>query len=130
RGAHTGVGQYAFWMGLAAAVMTAFYSWRLLFMTFHGTPRADKHTMDHVHESPWIMLGPLVVLAVGAVIAGFAFYEYFVGHELEHFWGGSIFVLPENDSIEAAHHVPLWVKLSPLVVGLIGIAVAWLFYIR
>ncbi|HZF32469.1 MAG TPA: NADH-quinone oxidoreductase subunit L, partial [Candidatus Angelobacter sp.] len=64
--AHGGGGKFAFWMGEAAAAMTAFYSWRLLLMTFHGEPRADHHTMEHVHESPWVMLGPLVVLAIGA----------------------------------------------------------------
>src|SRR3569623_797744 len=68
--AQSGVGTYAFWLGIAAAVMTAVYSWRLLFMTFHGKPRADHHTMEHVHESPWGMLVPLIVLAVGAIGAG------------------------------------------------------------
>ena len=129
-GAHTGVGQYAFWMGIAAAVMTAFYSWRLIFMTFHGQPRADHETMHHVHESPWVMLGPLLVLAFGAIFAGILAYNYFVGHDMAHFWGQSILVLEENNSIEAAHHVALWVKLAPLVVGLFGIALAWWFYIR
>ena len=69
-GAHSAVGQYAFWLGITAALMTAFYSWRLLFMTFHGAPRADHHVMDHVHESPQVMLVPLYVLAAGAIFAG------------------------------------------------------------
>src|SRR5262249_50767015 len=55
-------GVLAFWLGIAAAFMTAFYSWRLLFMTFHGKPRADKHVMEHVHESPRVMIWPLYVL--------------------------------------------------------------------
>src|SRR3546814_11626235 len=55
-GAHSGVGDYAFWLGIGAAAMTAFYSWRLLFMTFHGKPRADEHVMAHVHESPKVIL--------------------------------------------------------------------------
>jgi NADH-quinone oxidoreductase subunit L len=110
--------------------MTAFYSWRLLFMTFHGAPRADHETMHHVHESPWVMLGPLVILALGAVFAGFLAYEYFVGHDMAYFWGRSLLVLEEHESIEAAHQAPLWVKLAPLIVGLAGIAIAWWFYIR
>ena len=89
-GAHSGVGQYAFWLGVIAAALTAFYSWRLLFMTFHGPSRADHHTLEHAHESPWIMLAPLVVLAIGAVLAGFAFEEGFVGEGIEHFWAASI----------------------------------------
>ena len=84
-GAHSGVGQYAFWLGIVAAFMTAFYSWRLLFMTFHGKPRADKHTMEHVHESPQVMLIPLYILAVGAVVAGYVGYESFVGHHTGEF---------------------------------------------
>src|SRR5687767_7389656 len=76
--AHTGAGTFAFWLGIAAAVMTAFYSWRLLLMTFHGETRADHETYHHVHESPWVMLVPLIVLAVGAVFSGFLFYGDFV----------------------------------------------------
>ncbi|HLT76746.1 MAG TPA: NADH-quinone oxidoreductase subunit L [Ferrovibrio sp.] len=128
--AGSGVGKYAFIMGMAAAILTAFYSWRLLFMTFHGEPRADHHVMEHVHESPMVMLVPLFVLAAGAVFAGFAFYDGMVGHHWQEFWGKSIFIQPENGIMEAAHEVPLWVKLGPIVVGLVGIAVAWWAYIR
>ncbi len=65
---HTGIGIYAFVCTVLAAFLTAFYSWRLLFMTFHGQSRADHHTLEHAHESPWVMLGPLVVLAIGAIV--------------------------------------------------------------
>jgi NADH-quinone oxidoreductase subunit L len=69
-GAHSGPGLLAFWAGVAAAFMTAFYSWRLIIMTFHGSPRMDQHTWDHVHESPRVMLWPLFVLAAGAIFGG------------------------------------------------------------
>ena len=69
--ARHGVGRFAFWLGIAAALMTSFYSWRLMFLTFYGKPRADHHTLEHAHEAPWVMLIPLVVLAIGAVFAGF-----------------------------------------------------------
>ncbi|HNQ91813.1 MAG TPA: NADH-quinone oxidoreductase subunit L [Alphaproteobacteria bacterium] len=72
-------GHFAFWVGIAAAVMTAFYSWRLIIMTFHGKPRADHHVMDHVHESPAVMMFPLVVLAIGALFSGAIFYGGFAG---------------------------------------------------
>jgi NADH-quinone oxidoreductase subunit L len=127
-GAHSGVGQYAFWIGIAVALLTAFYSWRLLFMTFHGKPKADEKTMAHLHESPAVMLLPLVGLALGAVFAGYLGYESFVGEGRENFWGDSLFVLSRNDSIAAAHHAPPWVGLAPLAVGLVGIAIAYLFY--
>ncbi|MEO3431778.1 NADH-quinone oxidoreductase subunit L [Inquilinus sp. CAU 1745] len=125
---HSWFGSYAFWLGTIAALLTAFYSWRLLLMTFHGQPRADEKTMAHVHESPWVMLGPLVVLAIGAVFAGYVGYDAFVHHGREAFWGDSILVLEANDTIEAAHHVPFWVKILPVVMGLIGIGLAYLFY--
>ncbi len=125
--ADTWYGGLAFGLGIAAAVLTAFYSWRLLFLTFHGKPRADEHVMAHVHESPAVMLAPLVVLAIGAVFAGFVGYEAFVGEGREAFWGASLLV--RHDVIAEAHHVPFWVKVLPLVVGLAGIALAAWFYL-
>ena len=77
--ANSGVGYYAFWLGIAAAFMTAFYSWRLLFMTFHGKTRADERVFAHVHESPKIMTVPLAVLAIGAIVAGFVGHDAFIG---------------------------------------------------
>jgi NADH-quinone oxidoreductase subunit L len=126
--AHSGVGQYAFWLGVAAALLTAFYSWRLLLMTFHGKPRADHHTMEHVHESPWVMLVPLFVLAIGATFGGILFYDLFVGHHMAEFWRNSLTVLEGHNTIEAAHESPFWVEIAPLVMGLIGIGLAYLFY--
>ncbi len=128
-GAHTGWGQYAFWMGVAAAILTAFYSWRLIIMTFHGESRADERTLAHVHESPMVMLIPLVVLALGAVFSGWLGYESFVGSGVKAFWGDSIYVLPGTDPLGAAHHVPLWVKLLPVVVAVAGILAAYYAYV-
>ncbi|MEN3950647.1 NADH-quinone oxidoreductase subunit L [Iodidimonas sp. SYSU 1G8] len=127
--AGTSVGQYAYWMGIAAAFMTAFYSGRLLFMTFHGKPRASHEVMHHVHESPKIMLVPLVVLVAGAILSGLVFYEYFVGHHYAEFWGKALFVAGPN-VLEAAHHVPAWVKYLPLVMGVAGLGLSWFFYVR
>ena len=127
--AGTGVGRYAFWLGVFAAFLTAFYSWRLIFLTFHGKPRADAEVMHHVHESPQVMILPLIVLAAGATFAGWLGYGHFVGEGRESFWRDSILVLPNHPSLEGAHHVPGWVEQLPLVMGLLGIAVAWLAYI-
>ena len=128
--AQSSQGAFAFWIGIAAALMTAFYSWRLLFMTFHGKPRAAPEVMSHVHESPKIMTLPLIALAIGAVFAGYLGFDAFVGEGRDAFWGASVLVLAGNDSIQAAHGVPLWVKILPLVVAVAGIAVAWLMYVR
>ena len=126
--AHTGVGQLAFWLGCLAALLTAFYSWRLLIMAFHGTPRASAEVMSHVHESPNVMLLPLVPLALGAIFAGFLGYEMFVGHDWQQFWGDSLFILPTHQAMEHAHHVPTWVKLLPIILAASGVGLAYLAY--
>ena len=72
-------GGYAFWMLVIAALFTVFYSWRLMFMTFFGKPRGDKHTHDHAHESPLSMLVPLGVLSLGAIFSGMVWYNSFFG---------------------------------------------------
>jgi NADH-quinone oxidoreductase subunit L len=128
--AHSGIGQYAFWMTVAAAFLTSFYSWRLIFMTFHGPSRIDAETAKHVHESPNVMLIPLYVVAVGALGAGCVFSDYFIGHDPAHFWGASLFYSEKNHILSAMHHVPMWVKLSPFVMMLAGFALAYLFYIQ
>jgi NADH-quinone oxidoreductase subunit L len=128
--AGTGAGSFAFWAGLAAAFMTAFYSWRLIFMTFHGKPRCDERTLAHIHESPKIMIVPLAVLALGSILTGAVAVNAFVGEGMASFWGESILILPAHGALEASHHVPLIVELSPLVLALSGIGLAWWMYIR
>lgn len=125
---NTPLGEMAFWFGIMAAVMTAFYSWRLIIMTFHGKPRMSKKVMDHIHESPAIMNVPLVVLVLGALFSGMWGYNYFVGHDRFEFWGQTL-SMSIRDILEAAHHVPLWVKKLPIVAGLGGIALAYWMYL-
>ena len=126
--AASGVGNYAFYLGVLAAAMTAFYSWRVLFMTFYGTPRADAEVMAHAHESPRVITIPLILLAVGAVFAGVIAAGAMVGSHTT-FWGDSIFVLDAHRALEVAHHSPFWVKALPSIVAVAGIALAWYFYI-
>ncbi|MEQ8292200.1 MAG: NADH-quinone oxidoreductase subunit L [Marinovum algicola] len=158
-------GGFAFWSLVVSALFTSFYSWRLMFLTFFGTPRGDKHTHDHAHESPAVMLVPLGVLAVGAVFAGAVWYGSFFGktNEVVKFFGGqygeprqelveavaerspkaselhyvmesgpgeaAIYIAPENTILHEAHYVPTWVKLSPFLAMLLGLAVAVWFYL-
>ncbi|MEP9388556.1 NADH-quinone oxidoreductase subunit L [Mesorhizobium sp. KR9-304] len=128
--AHNPVAFYAFWALVVAAVFTSFYSWRLIFMTFHGSPRASHEVMHHVHESPPVMLVPLFILAVGALFAGVLFEGYFVGEHYETFWKASLFTLPDNHMLHAFHDVPLWVKVAPFAAMILGFLVAYQFYIR
>ncbi|MDJ0609170.1 MAG: NADH-quinone oxidoreductase subunit L [Kiloniellales bacterium] len=127
--AHSAHGTFAFWAAVAAAFLTAFYSWRLLYLTFHGQPRMDRETWDHVHESPKVMILPLFLLAFGAIFGGILGHYAFIGDGRMDFWGDSLLVLPTNDSLEAAHHgLPIWVIWLPLVVAVSGIAMAFWFY--
>jgi len=135
--AHSAAGDYAFWLLVAAACMTSFYSWRLIFMTFHGATRADRHAFEHAHESPQAMMIPLYALAIGSVLAGMAWYGDFVGHHEAEWWDAAIASLrlvghgDEQVSIlEAAHHAPVWVRLAPFVAMAAGLAAAWLMYVR
>src|SRR5271166_1579443 len=125
----TAVGRYAWCLGTLAAFMTAFYISRVMFMTFHGEPRADEETMHHAHESPWVMRIPLIVLAFGAAFYGYFGYKYFVGSDYASFWKSSIFVLPQYNSLAAAEEIPSLVRHMPLIFGLGGIATAYVFYI-
>ncbi len=122
--AHSWVGNYAFVLTLIAAVLTSFYSWRLMFLTFEGKPREPKEVLEHAHEPPWTMGLPLVLLAIGALLLGGLFFHMFIGASQAEFWRGSL-VTHE----EAHHDVPLWVVLSPTIAMALGFAVAWYFYI-
>jgi len=128
--AHSAAGEYAFWMLVVAAAMTAFYSWRLMFMTFYGPAKGDKHTHEHAHESPMVMLIPLGVLAIGAVFSGVLGYNYFFGEGVAEWFGEAVYTNHDtNHVLHDAHSVPTWVKLSPFVAMLGGSLTAWLFYV-
>tara|TARA_A100001391_G_scaffold53249_3_gene32524 strand:- start:59888 stop:61879 length:1992 start_codon:yes stop_codon:yes gene_type:complete len=141
----TSAGNAAFWLGTVAALLTSFYSWRLLFLTFWGKPRwieseHIQHTVHktpeqagedttggyHPHESPIPMLIPLCVLSVGAVLAGAVFTHSFI--EDESFWNGAIAF--NEHLIHSMHEVPMWVKMSASIAMVIGFVVAWYGYIR
>ena len=141
----TSAGNAAFWLGTVAALLTSFYSWRLMFLTFWGKPRwiesehiqhtvhktpeqagADTTGGYHPHESPWVMLTPLVVLSVGAVLAGQVFHTQFI--DTEAFWNGAIAY--NEHLIHAMHNVPHLVKYAAFIVMAIGFVAAWYAYIR
>ncbi len=183
--------QYAFWCGVIAAMLTSFYSWRLMFMTFEGRYRGEAHgahapghgqegheeehspaahaqahdhsqTVGHhapgaapAHESPPVMTGPLLILAIGAIFAGVLFAPYFIGDRSEGFWRGAIAVAETSHASDAAehgtvapahgeaptaladevhadagaHHPPAWVLWAPVVVTIIGFLFAVIFYL-
>ena len=184
--AYAGGSGFGFWALVIAAFMTSFYSWRLIFLTFFGKERGDKHTHEHAHESPMVMLIPLGVLSLGAVFAGMIWYNQFFGHadQVGKFYGipvaeahaddhakdatngddhakaddhgeakdddhggdkayggdhhyafvgkpgeGALYMAPDNHVLDDAHAAPKWVKVSPFIAMVLGLALAFLFYI-
>ncbi|MAR78872.1 MAG: NADH-quinone oxidoreductase subunit L [Rhodospirillaceae bacterium] len=123
------VSSFAFWIALLAAFLTAFYSWRLIFLTFHGKTRIDQSVMSHVHEAPLSMSIPMILLALGAIFSGILCVGLMTGHHSSEFWGQSLFVFPGRDLIDAAHALPFIIKILPVIVSIIGIILAWYFYI-
>jgi len=127
---HTSAGDFAFWMTVIAAGLTSFYSWRLIFLTFHGETRADRHTYEHAHESPLVMLVPLAFLAAGALVLGFAFKGVFThAHDVAEFFRTSLFSASGNKILEEMHHIPMWAVYIPTAMMALGFVVAWWFYI-
>ncbi len=120
-------GYYAAGVGIITALITAIYSWRLIFKTFHGEYNNKDIKIDETHESPLVMLIPLVLLSIGAIFAGYAFKELFLGYEgIINFWQGSIFFL-EPLSTE---HPPFWfLILTPILVTL-SIPLAYYLFVK
>jgi NADH-quinone oxidoreductase subunit L len=128
RSATSGIAMYGYVCGTLAALLTAFYSWRLLIMTFHGTPRADRHVVEHVHESPSVMTVPLILLSIGAVFAGWGLHTLFIGAHWSEFWRGSIVIGPANHVLADMEHTPFAISILPTLAGLVGIVVAYWWY--
>jgi NADH-quinone oxidoreductase subunit L len=125
--AHNPFALYGFLCTVVAAGLTSFYSWRLIFKTFHGAPHDQAHH-DAAHESPYTMLIPLGVLAAGSILAGFPFKELFAGHGIEEFFRESLKQNPKI--IDEMHHIPATIAFTPTLMMIIGFLVSWLFYIR
>ena len=118
---------YGFLMTVIAAGMTSFYSWRLIFKTFHGEPHDLEH-YEAAHEAPLWMLIPIGILAAGSLLAGFPFKELFAGHGVEEFFRDSLKMHPHI--IEDAEAIPGWIKYLPTLMMAAGWYLSYVFYIR
>src|SRR5215470_12155583 len=126
---HNPMAAYAFAMTVIAALLTSFYSWRLIFKTFHGEPH-DRHHYDGAHESPLVILVPLGVLAAGSIFAGYPFARFFTDHHgVEEFFRESLRFLPTNHILEDMHHLPPFIVWLPTLMMFIGLGIAYLFYL-
>ena len=122
---NSSLGNYAATVGILTAFLTSIYSWRLFFKTFHGSYNNKKIPINETHESPLVMLTPLVFLSVGAVFSGYFFKSIFIGHDSNEFWQSSIFFLNE-----IKHDViPLWFLLITPILVLISIPISFYLYI-
>src|SRR4249919_387119 len=118
---------YGFLMTVAAALLTAFYSWRLIFKTFFGEPHDQEH-YEAAHEAPLWMLIPIGVLAAGSILSGFPFKELFAGHGVEEFFRDSVKMHPHI--IEEMHHIPAAIAYLPTVMMALVAYISYVFYIR
>ena len=123
--ANTPLGNYAASVGILTAFFTSIYSWRLFFKVFHGTYNNKKISINETHESPIVMLLPLVFLSIGAILSGYIFKNMFIGHQSIDFWQTSIFFLNKISHSS----IPLWFLLTTPVIVLISIPISFYLYI-
>ena len=123
----TNLGYTAAFIGIFTAFMTSIYSWRLIFKTFHGNYNNNKLKIDDIHESPLVMIVPLIVLAIGSIFSGFFFKNLFIGvNSSEKFWSNSIFFLNSISS----DHPPLWFLITTPLLVVISIPIAYIIFVR
>ncbi|MCR4301878.1 MAG: NADH-quinone oxidoreductase subunit L [Sulfuricaulis sp.] len=126
---------FAYVAVLSGVFVTAFYTFRMLFLTFYGKPRMDEHTLKHVEESPWVVTIPLVLLAIPSLVAGFTFIDPLV---FGRFFADSIKVLPAHDVVKQVTSlfdglgpfVAHGLQSAPFLLAVAGILTAWLMYVR
>ena len=120
---------YAFYLLVLSALLTSFYSWRLIFLTFNGKSNIPTEIFSKIHESPKVMLFPLFILSIFTIFSGVYFVDYFMYHDYQYLWQSSIYLSENNHVIESIHYVPKWVKYSPLFMMVIGLITAVIFYL-
>jgi NADH-quinone oxidoreductase subunit L len=121
------LGYYVVVIGIFTALLTAIYSWRLVFKTFHGTYENKELKINSIHESPYVMLVPLIVLAIGSIFAGFFFKELFIGqYASNNFWSDSIKFL----SPISIDHPPLWIVYFTPVIVVLSIPIAYYLFVK
>jgi len=123
---NSNIGYYAMTVGIVTAFLTAIYSWRLFFKTFHGKYNNSDLPIEKTHESPLIMLIPLIFLSLGALFAGFAFKELLIGHDYLDFWKESIFFIKEIEHL----NLPFWLLYLTPVLVVIAIPLSYYLYIK
>ena len=120
------IGDYALFIGIFTAFLTSIYSWRLFFKTFHGTYNNKVLPIEKAHESPIVMLIPLIILSLGAVSAGYLFKEMFIGYNSIDFWKTSILFLNEIEH----EHIPIWLLVVTPLLVIFAIPFSYYYFIK
>jgi NADH-ubiquinone oxidoreductase chain 5 len=126
-GSFTISGHFAHWLGTISAFMTAFYSMRLIYLTFINKTNAYKQSIQGAHDLPKIMGYPLIVLVFGSIFIGYLTKDMIIGVGT-HFWGNALFVLPQNMIIFDAEFLPHSIKMIPVIFSLSGVFLAYILY--
>jgi NADH:ubiquinone oxidoreductase subunit 5 (subunit L)/multisubunit Na+/H+ antiporter MnhA subunit len=112
-------GEFVYWCGALATLGTAYYSFRLLFLSFGGEIRAHKKHVSNIHDAPELMTWPLAILAVGSIFFGFMMKDLMIGMGTD-FWGNSLFMHPSHSVLVESEYIPQGTKLIPLLFGFLG----------
>ena len=120
------IGNYAASIGIITAFLTSIYSWRLFFKTFHGTYNNKKLSIEKTHESPWVMLLPLILLGFGAAFSGYLFKEIFIGHSSNNFWNNSILFLKEIEH----NNLPFYLIITTPIIVIIAIPISYFYFVK
>ena len=120
------IGFIAAGLGILTALLTAIYSWRLIFKTFHGKYNNQKIPQSDVHESETVIILPLMCLVVGSIFTGYLFKDLLIGNNYEEFWGNSILFL---QNIEHTH-IPIWLLIITPLIVVISIPISFYLYIK
>jgi len=121
------IGVFSFWLGSVSASITAFYSFKLIYMVFLCNPNSFKKDMELVSEAPYSMSLPLIVLSIFSLFLGFLTKDVFIGFG-SPFWNNSIFIMPVNSNILDSEFIPIFVKWTPFFLSLFGCSVSVLAY--
>lgn len=124
-GQYTALGNFGWIVASAVVFITSYYSFRLLYLVYMVPPRAPRVTMTHVHEAPWPMAVPLMLLACGSIFVGYLSRDMFIGLGTD-FWGGAIYTLPQHDHMVEAEYLPQWIRLLPCILTLAGGCVSYI----
>ncbi len=122
----TNIGYFAAAIGIFTAVLTAIYSWRLMFKTFHGKFNNDKLTQTEIHDSRMIIIVPLIILVLGSIFTGYLFKDFLIGNNFLDFWKNSILVLQTFDH----SNVPIWILYSTPILVTLAIPISYYLYIK